>query len=1605
MKRYKIMFIVLALFATIISIVYAAWVITSEKDTSPKYDPLLYIKHELNNKSTTYNTSDQYPSTSSLTNIFSDSDYIFNYEYKSFADADYSTYSQGLPHNAGNYKITVNYNTENVVLDYTINKATPTYTVPTNLSCSIGQSLNDIILPTGFSWEQSTSTIINLSGTISDYTLCYTPSDIINYNIVTGIPVSINVSSSQKLVILCSDNQSLTYDKTSKSPVVSIQNSSGTTLSSGYTTTFEYANSGETSYTTGLPTNAGVYSVKINCSGTDYTDADEVIVTFTISKVTVGINWDNLTFTYDGSNKIPTATLTNIIEGDTCNVTITGQQKNAGTYNATAASLSNSNYQLPSSNSAEFIINKANPTVTAWPTIVKSTTSYYGITASTTPTGSHIYAGDNVSLSGGTYATAGSFKFESNNTNKIDLTSSVITSYNGADLTYSRSINVKFVPTDTTNYNELVNAVSATIYAVAGIGSTYYGTVEEALNVATSGIVYILAGETPSIRNNCTVASGVTLLLTNAAGDYTTGYETMTTTSSSGVSLVLFVESSATLTVNGTLLIGASIYNQSVVGKHSVMFNKGTIDLNGTLYAYGYLKGTDSSMINAASGTNVYDVFYMYNYPFPKNANGMYNKNVFPFTAYSFHNISAPIKLYKGAKFSSWIQVYTDTLNAGWYMQKYIVMIGSGGLFELTGDNSDYILKTIDHPASTTSINTSYSAGHQDAKQREVLDIHGSFKDNSVSVSISVIVTVNISTSKNLAMPLGFMKLKMSSGTGTLSTNSYTMLPGSEMEIGEGATLNISSGVKVSLFDTFNDYDEVSYSSGGTPAAWPYSYQKAHSDYYTKNTGKDNFGAQMIVNGTLNVLGSIGGIIKTTSNTGCVILSTNSVTVPKLASCDYPSSSLSTQSTVTVTNVTLNVRMYMYQNSTISSSLTNVAAGTYYSIGVNGKYGFYGTSGTISYNVNGGTGSYSGKNITIGGSGYTITSADLPSSNPTRTYYTFGGWYTDSSYSTPALGTTIYGGIELIAKWNLNTYSISYQDVYDNNFASGNTSTSTNPTTFTYTTNTALSDPTNSNYVFGGWYLDSACTNKVTVINGTNLVSYLNGNTVTLYAKWYQNGTSQYVVNYINSNSNIACPANDTIIASSTYNWNSYALPNMTINDNNYRETVYFGGWYNGSTLVSSINESMFAYNATAGRYELTLEADWIDKNPLSIVYNTLIIDTVYYKPGTTFTVPSLQSKGINLAYGKVLLNWTIDGSQNVTVGQSITLNTQSTLSANILDYVKLTIGSNSYTDVTGNVTSGYVVQCDSNGIATSIASSSNNALSNNMTIYLTVGSTFTAKYAAKDGSTGNGASITNVTPASALSESDTTYTVAGTGDIEITITGEEDSGGCVIKGTPIMLSDGSYVNVEDLSVGDIIKTFDHFTGKLSNSPIAYIYYGEKMFDVIDLFFDNDISITIVDGHGFFDIEANEYIVIDRDNVMNYIGHKFYYVEYKDGQYVTSTIELIDYNYERKVVEAYSILTAYDINHIAAGLLAVSDDIEGLYNIFELDDNMTVDYDKMISDIEIFGLTSYDDWSDFCTIEEFEAFNCKYLLISIGKGLTTYESLVERMLLYTGNSN
>lgn len=110
--------------------------------------------------------------------------------------------------NVGNYSITVslkdknNYEwkdstTTDLILNWSITQATPNYTIPTGLTGLKGKTLNDVTLPSGFTWNDA-STVLTV-GTHT-YKATYTPVDTTNYKTINDIDIEVVVKNTFNVI-------------------------------------------------------------------------------------------------------------------------------------------------------------------------------------------------------------------------------------------------------------------------------------------------------------------------------------------------------------------------------------------------------------------------------------------------------------------------------------------------------------------------------------------------------------------------------------------------------------------------------------------------------------------------------------------------------------------------------------------------------------------------------------------------------------------------------------------------------------------------------------------------------------------------------------------------------------------------------------------------------------------------------------------------------------------------------------------------------------------------------------------------------------------------------------------------------------------------------------------------------------------------------------------------------------------------------------------------------------------------------------------------------------------------------------------------------------
>jgi hypothetical protein len=110
---------------------------------------------------------------------------------------------------------------------------------------------------------------------------------------------------------------------------------------------------------TGGQKSAGSYTATAtSLSNRNYALPESATRAFTVAPKTVGLKWSKTSLTYNGETQRPAVKATGLVSGDRCTVTVTGSRRNAGSYKAKAARLSNANYVLPKARTKTCTIRK-----------------------------------------------------------------------------------------------------------------------------------------------------------------------------------------------------------------------------------------------------------------------------------------------------------------------------------------------------------------------------------------------------------------------------------------------------------------------------------------------------------------------------------------------------------------------------------------------------------------------------------------------------------------------------------------------------------------------------------------------------------------------------------------------------------------------------------------------------------------------------------------------------------------------------------------------------------------------------------------------------------------------------------------------------------------------------------------------------------------------------------------------------------------------------------------------------------------------------------------------------------------------------------------------
>lgn len=687
--------------------------------------------------------------------------------------------------------------------------------------------------------------------------------------------------------------------------------------------------SGEAVYS-GAGTDAGVYDISV--SGLTASDNYAVTVktgTLTINKKTAEVAWSIAeSYVYNDGQTLPTATY----EGKTANLIFTKdgkacEFKNAGTYTVTIKE--DKNYTLSGETTKTIVIEKATYTsVTAHEALSGIYDPNKTLGNYTLSEGFTWVNPDEVPVCTKTVYEA---KYNKDPANYEDFVTTVTlvlqkatvalaqnlfefnfdgasheigttVKYNNIEVTEPYTLTFEknmfsdagthrtLVTMEADNYDLPKNTYVYVKVKGVKVGNNYY-TIEDALDVATSGQTIFVLNDTTFATQEIagvlyndvkfkTVKTGVTLLLPfnendtvghiGAGEDGSDNYNaTAALTGTAKLYKTLVIPEGIEVIVNGKLVVGAQTgkidagqRQNAVSGNYCEISLGGTITLNNaTLEVYGYIKGNGEI---TANNTTVIENLYLSGWMGGTQSAVRYigndkidgaslaisgnlkidNPTQFPFSQYELRSIQSRITINKGSKLQGYAKIATGKLEQLGGLVKvpaqineaYLTFISSdasnasSGLFRLVGNNSK-IIKSM-------------------SGDRVRFDLFDEINDGYTSLSVKVIKkTVNM-TSEKVFFPIdGRTDITLKSGATFTQSYMFKALP--------GATITVESGGIYNLNGTLVMYDK-SFTDIST---YPYP-------------GASRGDAKLIVNGTMNVNGALGGNV-TSDNAGVVAVGVN----------------------------------------------------------------------------------------------------------------------------------------------------------------------------------------------------------------------------------------------------------------------------------------------------------------------------------------------------------------------------------------------------------------------------------------------------------------------------------------------------------------------------------------------------------------------------------------------------------------------------------------------------------------------------------------------------------------------------------------------------------
>ena len=413
---------------------------------------------------------------------------------------------------------------------------------------------------------------------------------------------------------------------------------------------------------------------------------------------------------------------------------------------------------------------------------------------------------------------------------------------------------------------------------VCQIGSTKYKSLEEALQVVTSGQTILMLANYTLSAGDYVLPSGAKLLVprSNTQTALETNFDNIVnynvyTTPSPYITLTF--ASGARLDARGDIQVASLVsskgqmdgYNGTPYGPHGKIVlqenSQITLESGAKLYAWGYVTGAGT--IDAKNGSKVYECMQIRDWRGGTNTSNIYN-DVFPFNQYYIQNVESKIRFRPGAE-----EYGYGAVNAS--SSAYTVNT------KLIGTSDALFLMNSADVSADTWVQKSYDF----ERDYQVYEVNSAAQLSNLIVSgLPFIGSVN---SASYTLPLvNNMHIHLLSGTLEVIQN-VLLQPGVIIEIDKEAKCVMKSGKKMYVQDS---EDTQTYASSLPFNVVAYSPQGSVTGKRTLTDASINMHGAFEFNGYLYTSEHGANIFSTNEDAGTILFKNNSPSNATLKICN-----------------------------------------------------------------------------------------------------------------------------------------------------------------------------------------------------------------------------------------------------------------------------------------------------------------------------------------------------------------------------------------------------------------------------------------------------------------------------------------------------------------------------------------------------------------------------------------------------------------------------------------------------------------------------------------------------------------------------------------------